>query len=99
MNIKIKGLVSTTPRFVVSSEGTVIGSFMLDSPRHDSRMFSVTVSGELAEEFQQKYGKFDKLAVSGELSVIMVDSQTILTIKATKVKPIGHLCNCQDCTI
>ena len=69
--ITMAGLVATTPRSIVTEDGTMYTSFRLVAPQQSghSNWYTVTVSGQLALNMEKSVKKGDRVIVMGSVII------------------------------
>ena len=102
-------LIATTPRVLVTQDGTIIGSFRVaeNTPNGIANWFTIVLKGEIAEMFQASgLGKGSRMDCMGMLHVRDWDngersgtSIEVELLQFNEAQRGTHGCSCPNCTI
>jgi len=93
-----RGLVATTPRFMVLRDGVALANFRLaewvgEEDTENLNWFSVVVYGELAHQVRHAVTKGDKILIQGDLVIRQWEHETTRSSGSTAeltARAIGH---------
>jgi len=93
-----RGLVATTPRFMVLQDGVALANFRLaewvgEEDTENLNWFSVVVHGELAHQVRHAVTKGDKILIQGDLVIRQWEYETTRSSGSTAeltARNIGH---------
>ena len=93
-----RGLVATTPRFMVLQDGVALANFRLaewvgEEDTENLNWFSVVVYGELAHQVRHAVTKGDKILIQGDLVIRQWEHETTRSSGSTAeltARNIGH---------
>lgn len=94
-NITIKGLVATTPRYLVTTDGTPILSFRIaeqtGDPVKEVNWYTITALGALATNANESIRKGNRIIANGELIIRNWDNgDRCGTSVEIEVNSMGH---------
>jgi len=93
-----RGLVATTPRFMVLQDGVALANFRLaewvgEEDTENLNWFSVVVHGELAHQVRHAVTKGDRILIQGDLVIRQWEHETTRSSGSTAeltARNIGH---------